>query len=228
MITLSLLLSKSDRKYGNFLKWKTRSAFHPLSVESFFPLEIKADKGSANDDFKKRESELKPLIQKSKANCAHGYTLVFEEVKTRANGTQSRLSKILFESEKDFLSFIGKEKECENAMKALEILKNDLLHFSKADEESFLEDWAIHNLPSLTGEHANEKDFWKNIALCVNWLSENRESNLYIREIPLPVHTKFIETNKSLILSLIFPTDTPAASQFEFSLALKQKPPRRL
>lgn len=242
MITLSDLRSKSERKYNDFLKWKVAEFFHvchatPTDANSaiaenpentaFFPLEIKSDKGNARDNILKRELELKPLIQKSKSKIGKGYSLIFEEVKTRTNGIQSKLSKILFDTEEDFLFFIEKQEETERALGALSVLSESHFEFiseSQNQEKSSPFECALKNLSFLTVDHSDEPDFWKNIALCAVWLSKNRNSGLFIREIPLPVHTKFIENNKSLILSLVFPNETPSISQFESVFGLKKKP----
>ena len=223
MITVSEIKAKAERKYNDFLKWKITEFYNSDGTQNpFFPIEIKADKGSTRDNLFQRESDLKPLIQKSKANCGKGYTLIFEETKTRNNGIQSRLSKIVFETEEDFLSFINKQKETERAIKAITALKKNC--HSELISESFIKQWALKNLSALTASHSDEQNFWEKLCLCVNWLNENPQSNLYIREIPLQVHTKFIENNKALILSLIFPDNTPPLSAFESSLGLKQKP----
>ena len=100
MITVSELRAKAERKYNDFLKLKIADFFHAAEAQNlFFPLEIKADKGKAGDNPLVREQELKPLIQNCKDKCGKGYKLIFEEVKTRTNGIQSALNKIIFENE---------------------------------------------------------------------------------------------------------------------------------
>ena len=192
MISLLELRAKAERKYNDFLKSK-------ITGSLFFSLEIRADKGSVRDNIQKREADLKELIQNSKDLAGRGYKLFFEAVKTRANGNQSALSKILFESEEDFLFFIKKEKETRLLEKALKTIAS---YEPKIASVDFLNDWALHNIPSLTKDYTEENDFWENICLCVNWLNTNPNSGLYIREIPLSVHTKFIEQNSPIIKSL--------------------------
>ena len=258
MITVAELQAKAQRKFPDFLRYKIEHTCHSESMSChsefisesyygerlkqsdrdnaggrvqhdstspFFPLEIKADKGSASDNLKKRESEILPLIQKSKEKTGKGYTLIFEERKTRSNGNQSQLSKILFETEEDYLYFIKKNAETRRVINAIKIL-NEKLAFTSAQNLNLL--WNCENLSFLTENHENQNDFWENICLCVNYFLENPTPNLYIREIPLPVHTKFIENNKALILSLLSflknEENSPKLSDFENYCSLKEKP----
>ena len=64
--------------------------------------------------------------------------------------------------------------------------------------------------------------YWFDICLCAEWLNKNQDSKLYIREIPLPVHTKFIEQNSKLIQSLTEKSDSILS--FEETFGLKTKP----
>lgn len=235
MITVAELKAKSERKFRDFLRFKIESFFsekaacHSEAIAEsleFFPLEIRSDKGKSSDNLLVREKDFIPLIQSSKQKKGKGYSLVFEQKRTRNNGTQSELSKILFETEEDFLSFIEKKSETKRLTHALSLL---FKNFCPASNNSdLLGRWAYANLSYLT-DFYDEKDFWENICLCTNWLLENPKSNLYIREIPLPVHTKFIENNKALILSLLSSLkneseNCPNLSDFEKYCGLKEKP----
>lgn len=225
MITVAELKAKSERKYRDFLRFKI-DEFFDSETHALFPLEIKADKGNARDNLLAREKDFLPLLQNSKEKTGKGYTLVFEQKRTRNNGTQSELSKILFETEEDFLSFIGKKTETSRLTHALSLLSKNFC--SSSNNSDLLYSWASANSSYLTNSY-NEKDFWENICLCTNWLLENPKSNLYIREIPLPVHTKFIENNKALILSLLTCLENDGreevkVSDFEKYCGLKEKP----
>lgn len=235
MITVAELKAKCERKYRDFLRFKIESfisektACHSEAISEsleFFPLEIRSDKGSCRDNLLVREKDFLPLILNSKEKKGKGYSLVFEQKRTRNNGTQSQLSKIFFETEEDFLSFIEKKSETKRLTHALSLL---FKNFCPASNNSdLLGAWTCANLSYLT-EFYDEKDFWENICLCVKWLLENPVSNLYIREIPLGVHTKFIENNKTPILSLLTCLKNDGqqevkVSDFEKYCGLKEKP----
>ncbi len=235
MITVAELKAKSERKFRDFLRFKIESFFsektacHSEAISKsleFFSLEIRSDKGKTSDNLLAREKDFLPLIQNSKEKKGKGYSLVFEQKRTRNNGTQSELSRILFETEEDFLSFIEKKSETKRLTYALTVLFKEFCPAS--NNSDLLCRWAYANLSYLT-EFYDEKDFWENICLCVKWLLENPVSNLYIREIPLGVHTKFIENNKALILSLLTclkndGQEEVKVSDFEKYCGLKEKP----
>lgn len=235
MITVAELKAKSERKFRDFLRFKIESFFsekaacHSEVISKsleFFPLEIRSDKGKSSDNLLAREKDFLPLIQSSKQKKGKGYSLVFEQKRTRNNGTQSQLSRILFETEEDFLSFIEKKSETKRLTHALTVIFKEFCPAS--NNSDFLGAWAYANLSYLM-DFYDEKDFWENICLCVKWLLENPVSNLYIREIPLGVHTKFIENNKALILSLLTclkddDQQEVKVSDFEKYCGLKEKP----
>lgn len=195
MITPEEIQKKAERKFPDFLKWKATEILG-IENEPFFPLEIKSDKGKAGGDLAERGKEIAPLIAKSKQKTGRGYELEFEEVNTRRNGRQTQIKSIKFTSEDDFLFTAKKKTEAENFKNALLVLKNGLLRNS---QNLFF--WSVHHLSDLTS--SREKNFWQDICLCVNFLAQNPDTHKYIRELPVKVHTKFIENNKSLIHSLV-------------------------
>lgn len=217
MITVSEIKQKAERKYISFLKDKISSCLNcKIDNVFFFPLYIKADKGKPNEDLKKYEQEIVSLLEKSKNKTGSGYKLEFEDIKTMKFGHQQKLKNIIFETEEDYILFLKKNREVKNLFYALEILKAKIF-LSKQE----LNNWALTHTADLISDFSKEENFWENICLCVNWLHENPKSDLYIREIPLPVHTKFIESNKALIHSF-FSQNTVV--DFESKHGLKLKP----
>lgn len=258
MISAEEIQKKAERKFPDFLRWKaTQILFSEVLNEekqtfnseqtnefldsesfatNFFPLEIKADKGKASGNLTEYEKEIAPLIAKSKQKVGKGYELLFEEVNTRKNGKQTSIRAIMFSCEEDFLFTAKKKSEAENFEDALFVLKNELNGFKNKDLLNKLYDWSVHHFADLTLPHKNESNFWQNICLCVNFLCENPNTQKYIRELPVKVHTKFIENNKSLIHSLtLLKKDmlceaaegyqtTTKPSSFEKIYGLKEKP----
>jgi hypothetical protein len=47
------------------------------------------------------------------------------------------------------------------------------------------------------------KDKWQYILLCVEYFLQNTRSNLYLRELPIEVSSKFIENNKKILESIL-------------------------
>ncbi len=184
------------------IKKKAENKFLPLlhsiiDEKDFFPLLIPSAKGSVKDSFAERKVEAENLYKNSKNAKGRGYTVETKTIKTHKQGMQTIIEKIYFETEIDFIRFIGKEKETENFKKHLSIVKSRFLNLNAEDVQN---DWLKKHLRSLIAE--TEDDYWQNIFLCAIWFLNNPHCNVYLREIPVPVHTKFIEQNTSLIFSV--------------------------
>ena len=190
MISIDEIKKKAENKFLPFL--------HSIIDEKdFFPLLIPSAKGSVKDSFAERKVEAENLYKNSKNAKGRGYTVETKTIKTHKQGMQTIIEKIYFETEIDFIRFIGKEKETENFKKHLSIVKSRFLNLNAEDVQN---DWLKKHLRSLIAEA--EDDYWQNIFLCAIWFLNNPHCNVYLREIPVPVHTKFIEQNTSLIFSV--------------------------
>src|SRR5690606_7199370 len=97
---------------------------------------------------------------------------------------------IFFDTEKDFLKFLGKEKEVELFNENVEKI---------IDTFPELKDWIIKNPIKVI---ANQTD-WESILKVCQYFKQNPKPNLYVRELPIKVHTKFIERNKAVIRELL-------------------------
>lgn len=214
MITPKEIKEKALRKFKDFLCFEIDSFFGGSEV--FFPLIIRGNTGNVNDELLERQKDLQLLINNSKQKNRHSYCLDMEIISSRKNGNQSHISKIYFENKQDYLKYTD-EEECYNFFwRALNQIKS-----SHVIDDEFFKAWAKDHTKELC-EKTDEPDFWANICLCVDWLNKHQNSNLYIREIALSIHTKFIENNKSLIKSLSNKADCPET--FERSFGLKEKP----
>jgi hypothetical protein len=222
MITVEEIRRKALNKYHQFLirdleKIIFNGAQCSLTEnkdEPFFPLIIRSDKGNVNDDFSSRSKELAELIAHSKNSLGKGYTIEVKKTNSRLNAGQTGIEKIFFETEDDYLTFIMKKSEAVRIRNVLVVF----IEQSDMTKES-LYDWAAASLDDLKKEYENE--FWQNIILCVKWFKNNPHSNLYIREIPLPVHTKFIESSRRIIHSLL---SSERLVSFENQHGLRSKP----
>ncbi len=212
MITPDIIREKALRIYRRqFL-----GAF--LAGQSIFPLTIPADRGKTTETFSKRYSDLDTLLSKEKSRTGYGYTVELKEVNTRHQGCQSVPSRIFFETENDFLRFINKVSEFA-AFKTTMALIQDRLPELLA--------WADSN-PLKIIDHLN--DWPELLSVCIYFM-EHPRPGLYIRELPIDVHTKFIETHIRILktlLDFLLPEDgvRPNETEFEKRYGLKQKPGR--
>lgn len=183
MITPNEIKDKTERKYISFLQ-------SLVEQKPFEKLVIRGDKSYTKSSLQEFEKEIQHIVSQSKEKKGFGYTLEFQQVKTKHLGTQDLPTSIYFDTEKYFLKFLGKEKE-------VELFKASVEEIIKAFPE--LKDWVIKNPKKIID---NESE-WESILKVCQYFKQNPKPNLYIRELPIKVHTKFIERNQSVIKELL-------------------------
>lgn len=209
MITVSEIKKKANALYKEYLQSVVKAD------QSFFPKQIRSNK-KPSEDFVLMKKELDEVISCSTDRKSYGYSIHYETVNTRRHGLQDFPRAITFESEENYLRFIGKEKE--------------VILFKKNVSQ------IISNFPQLLGWCENNpfsiianSEKWNDILKVCRYFISNPNSNLYIRQLPIEIHTKFIEENKAIIQSLlnILIADSiqdPNEPIFEKRFRLKYKP----
>ena len=183
MISPAEIKVKAERKYNSVLQ-------NLLENIPFSKLIIRGDKTYSKSSLTEFEKELELILSHSKEKRGYGYSLEFQKIKTKYLGIQDLPISIYFESEKDFLKFLGKEKEVEQLKKDAELIISELPE---------LKEWMLKN-PSKIIEYAKE---WVNLILVCQYFKDNPKPNLFLRELPIAVHTKFIEQHQSILKDLL-------------------------
>jgi hypothetical protein len=183
MITPKEIKDKTERKYISFLQ-------SLVEQRPFDRLVIRGDKSYTKSSLSEFEREIQLIHSHSKEKKGFGYSLVFQKVKTKYLGTQDLPTSIFFDNENDFLKFLGKENEVNSFKSNVEIILREF---------PALKDWIIKN-PKKVIDNSNE---WQSILQVCKYFKQNPKPNLYLRELPIKVHTKFIERNKSIIRELL-------------------------
>lgn len=183
MITPQEIKKKAERKYVSFLQ-------SLILHKNFEKLVIRGDKKYTKSSLTEFEKEIQSITSQSKAKKGFGYTLEFQQVKTKYLGVQDLPISIYFDSKSDFLKFLGKEEEVELFVESTRKIR-----------EAFpqLEEWIIKNVTKVI---QNQRE-WKSILKVCQYFKQNPKPNLYIRELPIRVHTKFVERNQSVIKELL-------------------------
>ncbi|MEL6151723.1 MAG: Wadjet anti-phage system protein JetD domain-containing protein [Chloroflexota bacterium] len=159
-----------------------------LADEPFFPQSIPA--GAANmKDFNAYMQAVNDLQKDSQQGRGYGYTIETTTRKTRQYGEQSIPKQLVFHTEYDLLRYVGKVREFEQFTADVSCICTSL------DE---LEPWLQEN-PQTVIKHAGD---WDDLLRVCHYFRENPLPGLYIRELPIEVHTKFIEQNTSVFRSL--------------------------
>lgn len=183
MITPKELFEKSEKQF-----LKTVSAM--LKGEKTFPLIISSNKKISGTNFSELKDAILPLYQYSKEVKGKGYSVDWKE--KAIDGTKQKIpAKIYFESFPDFLFYTKRTADYSAINNAFNLLTASF---------PTLSDWAKNNVPFLLNEADNLSDL---IKVC-NYFSKNKPPhNLYLRELPIEVHSKFIEDNTTALKKLL-------------------------
>jgi hypothetical protein len=183
MISPNEIKIKAERKYFSFLQ----SVVQTIPFSRIIIPGNKTYNKTTISDFQK---EILALVNQSKEKKGFGYTLDYQTIKTKTIGTQQLPTSIYFDTEKDFLKFLGKGKEVDVFINEWQIIHAQFPE---------LKDWITKN-PSKIIQHQGK---WESILKVCNYFKNCPKPNLYIRELPANVHTKFIESNQSIITELL-------------------------
>lgn len=183
MISPNDIKAKAERKYFSFLQ-------SVVQAIPFSRIVIPGDKTYNKASIADFHNDILSLANQSKEKKGFGFTIDYQTVKTKTIGMQSLPTIIYFDTEKDFLKFLGKEKEVDNFINDWQLIHS---HFPE------LKDWIIRNPTKIIQQQGK----WESIIKVCNYFKNYPKPNLYIRELPANVHTKFIESNQSIIAELL-------------------------
>jgi hypothetical protein len=183
MITPKEIRQKAERKYLDFLR-------ATVNGEPFFPLAIRFRKARADDDYLALRDWVGELLAGSKRERGFGYTVELEERTLRRYGRQSLPVCITIDSEADYLRLIGKVAEFEQWQTAV---SHTLAQFPEL--HGWLAQYPQRVLPHLA--------VWHDLLTVCAYFVAHPRPNLYLRELPLPVHTKFVEENQAILRHLL-------------------------
>lgn len=183
MISTEGIRKKSERKYPGYLRSVAQG-------QDFGKMVIRGDKTYTKSSLPEFEKEIQSIYRGSKANKGYGYTITYQRVKTKTLGLQDLPALIYFETETDYLRFLGKEEEVRH-------FKADMAMILAGFPE--LEAWIIQNPLKVVRYHNR----WEDLIKVCRFFRENPRPRMYIRELPVAVHTKFIEWHKGILSELL-------------------------
>jgi len=185
LITPQELRKKTERKYFNVLQ-------DLLQNTPFEKLVIRSDKSYTKSSLSAFEKEIQLLCKHSKESQGFGYSIDFQQVKTKYLGIQDLPISIYFETAKDVLQFLSKKEEYNK-------LKENIQHIRAHFPE--LEHWLLEakNIKKII-EH---QEIWEDLLKVCSYFKNNPKPNLYVRELPIKVHTKFIEQHQGILKELL-------------------------
>jgi hypothetical protein len=194
------------KKYPDFLRRIiTRESFETIALRGLKRPEKTESLWSLIAIFQKYE----------KSADRAGWTIAWESWKSRKLSQQRWPSSITITTEEDFISLIGKTKETaefRSQVKQLIAWNNRIV------------DWLQNHVSAVL----KYKSVWKDVCAVMDFFLLEDATPYYIRNIPIPVHTKFIDQHSSLILAILKSLDPerfpPDVNDLEKAAGLRKKP----
>ena len=193
LISPTEIRAKARRWFDAFLSASVNNS--NAKSEPFFPREIRFTKVKTSWvklHFESLHQQLIILRQESKSVKGAGYTVRWQEVANRTIGKNEFPEKIIIENTADFLSLLPSELH-----QAYEHFQRDteaiLLSFPE------LEEW-VKNYPQKVVKYSEVWPFL--IRVCQYFMQSHQRDQHYIRELPIDIHTKFVEQHKSILHEL--------------------------
>lgn len=175
------------------LKWWKEVLISAVDDNNIFPKEITRIGKIGSKDILTKLGEYKSSIQllrdNAKESKGYGYDVVIVERQFEKIGKQQVPDKIVVETIEDYLKLISKEKEYNRFTLNLKLIKSEL---------PSLVDWIKRNPLKLI-----EHNSWKDTLKVCHYFIHNPQPDLYIRQLQIDVHTKYIQEHKSVIQSLL-------------------------
>jgi hypothetical protein len=201
MIQPEEILEKAERLYPSFLKaWLGGDA-------DFFPHVVPASKQLQNGRLAESAQDVQRLRDGSREVLGYGYAIQWQERRSREFGLNRFPFRITFETQDDFLRFIGKQSEF--------CLLRDAVGRLRAEFPP-LADWVRSNR-RLFIECAGELECLLHV---IRYFRDHPRPNRFARELPIPVDTKFIERHERVLrqwLDIALPPTAILAGETHFA-----------
>jgi len=181
---------KAESKYPEFLR-----AYIQENLDTFFPLVIKRfyELPKINDNRKDLMQKFELIEKNSKQKIGFGYKIKWKKtVTTREKGEITLPEYVFFQNTENYLKFIKKTSDFEDFKNIYQFLITEIPE---------LQNWILKNPLQVTFLKEKWTDLLK---VCKYFLYTHKINiSLYIRELPIEIHTKFIENNKPVLSSIL-------------------------
>lgn len=207
MITPDEIMARAKRKYLSVLQiWLLGDEFVPLE----FPV------GALSKDLSQRQKQIESLREFSKERREAGYDIEWETVNMQMLGKQTSPRRIIIPNLEDYLLFIRKTTEFNQFVGDVKKIRTKFPQ---------LETWLQSYPQRVIEKHGH----WDDLLVVCDYFVKHPRPNMYTRELPISVHTKFIETHTAILRELLdqlLPPDmvNDQESHFNKRFGLKDKP----
>ncbi|WP_159468848.1 Wadjet anti-phage system protein JetD domain-containing protein [Dyadobacter sp. 3J3] len=193
------------------LKWWKPLLQSEITGEPFFPRIIdrvgKVKSGHVTERFEQLQQEIEMLYRYSKSQTGSGYLVKTAGRNFRRTGSHELPDAVIFETVDDYVSFTNRKKEWKAFLSNYSIIVTAI---------PSLKPWALQNCLWLTDRGIN----WNDVLKVCQYFIQTPRPDLYLRQLPIEIHTKFIEENTALVQSLLdflLPDHIRSATQKRFA-----------
>lgn len=130
------------------------------------------------------------LREGSKESTEYGYEIFYKEQYKQKLGNRLLPYRIAFITESDFLKFLNKDKEVDKFRKNTKLIQERIPCLMR---------WVSKNTKEVIKYHGR----WNEILTICEYFINNPQPNLFARELPIYVDTKFIENHISILDKLL-------------------------
>ncbi len=196
------IADKVEKAYPRFLKlWICGEG------KDFFRHHLRVNLKPDPQDIPGTIAASKKLASQSKAVRKWGYTVTYEQIRSRSLGNNPFPKEITIETPDDLLRLAKKVDEFAATRLVVERVRAELPQ---------LEDWLVKHVNTLH-RHAETIEGLIGVA---KYFMNNPWPDCYLRQIPVPVDTKFIENHTPVLvqwLDLLLPATTYDSSEKKFA-----------
>ncbi|MGH2508913.1 MAG: Wadjet anti-phage system protein JetD domain-containing protein [Ktedonobacteraceae bacterium] len=181
MITPTELKQRAERHYLPFLQnWLREEVFVPLS----FPA------GKPSTEFASLRAEVQLLQACERSATKRGYRIEWHTLQKHALSTQTLPMRIWLDTPEDLLYLIEKEDEFDAFQQDIALLRQLVPPLAS---------WAERFPKKLIEQHGA----WSGLLVACRYFLAHPRPGLYIRELPINVHTKFVEQHLGILRDLL-------------------------
>lgn len=172
------------------LNWWKDFLVSEMTGEPFFPKEIlRIGKISSKNILSMLAEHKAAIAELQKSAAQWGFVLEMQEKNFEKIGSQTIPNRIVIPSADVYLRILRRRKELDIFSRNWQLIRREMPQLTA---------WCLCN-PARLISH----DTWEDtLNICRYFLSHPRP-DLYIRELPIDVHTKYIEEHKDLLRSLL-------------------------
>lgn len=201
MITPEEIATKAENAYNRFLSSWVRG-----DDSDFFPMRIPANLALIKGDVSATIKAVDDLRRKAKETRGWGYTVHWQQVRSRDFGNNLQPERITIETRDDLVRLAGRESDYAATCKFTQRVREEL---------PALSDWLSSHVRSISGL----VDSIDGLIAVTNYFVQNPWPDCYARQLPVPVDTKFIERHQSILrqwLDILLPASAIDVNETKF------------